>query len=127
RVAVVLHGIEAWTRQDIVTRHLLGKVHRIFADSDHTWTGFIESNPEFSAARHQTLYLGLGSPLDMPTPAPAHFPATLMIGRLDTREDYKGHRQMIGAWPSVLERMPDAQLWIVGSGNLREELQEFAR
>src|SRR5207249_3807785 len=28
RVAVVLHGIEAWTRQDIVTRHLLGKVHR---------------------------------------------------------------------------------------------------
>ena len=34
---------------------------------------------------------------------------------------------MIGAWPSVMARIPDAELWIVGDGSLRPELERVAR
>jgi phosphatidylinositol alpha-1,6-mannosyltransferase len=69
----------------------------------------------------------MGSRLDAGTPAPDERPAVLMISRLEKGEDYKGHRQMIEAWPHVLEEMPDAQLWIAGAGNLRESLEVLAR
>jgi phosphatidylinositol alpha-1,6-mannosyltransferase len=37
-------------------------------------------------------------------------------------EDYKGHRELIAAWPRVRARIPDAQLWIAGCGDLQEDL-----
>jgi len=49
-----------------------------------------------------------------------------MIGRLDKREDYKGHREVINAWSAVVRRVPDAELWIVGEGDLRNELEQLA-
>jgi phosphatidylinositol alpha-1,6-mannosyltransferase len=45
-----------------------------------------------------------------------------MIGRMARDEGYKGHREVIEAWPLVLELLPDARLWIVGEGNLKPEL-----
>jgi phosphatidylinositol alpha-1,6-mannosyltransferase len=126
RVALVLHGVEAWARQDAVTRRLLSRVAMTFCDSDHTWTRFVEHNPDLRALPHRTVHLGLGSAFEGPTPPPAATPSAVMIGRLDTGEDYKGHRQMIAAWPRVLERMPEAQLRIVGNGELRRELEQAA-
>jgi phosphatidylinositol alpha-1,6-mannosyltransferase len=38
----------------------------------------------------------------------------------------KGHEDVIAAWPSVRARVPDAELWIVGSGNDRARLEERA-
>ena len=127
RVALVLHGVEAWARQDAVTRRLLSRVAMIFCDSDHTWTRFVEHNPDLHALPHRTVHLGLGSAFEGQTPPPAATPSALMIARLDKGEDYKGHRQMIAAWPRVLDRMPDAQLRIVGDGDLRPELEHTAR
>jgi phosphatidylinositol alpha-1,6-mannosyltransferase len=49
-----------------------------------------------------------------------------MIGRLSRNEDYKGHREMIHAWPRVLAAMSNAELWIVGDGDLRPELERLA-
>jgi glycosyltransferase involved in cell wall biosynthesis len=60
-------------------------------------------------------------------PPPDERPAALMIGRLQKAEDYKGHHQMIEAWPQVLEKIPDAQLWIAGSGDLRASFEALAR
>ena len=56
---------------------------------------------------------------------PSKVPSVLMVSRLDRGEDYKGHRQMIQAWPRVLERTPEARLCIVGEGNLRHNLEEL--
>jgi phosphatidylinositol alpha-1,6-mannosyltransferase len=47
-----------------------------------------------------------------------------MLSRLLKREDYKGHREMIDAWPLVLKHRPDAELWIAGEGDLRGELED---
>jgi phosphatidylinositol alpha-1,6-mannosyltransferase len=126
RVVVFIHGIEAWRKQDPLTRILLRRVHLILSNSDHTWHRFLSCNPEFKDVPHRTVHLGAGSPVEGVTPRPSQTPVILMIGRLSKRENYKGHRQMIEAWPAVLQRVPRAQLWIVGDGDLRSTLEELS-
>jgi phosphatidylinositol alpha-1,6-mannosyltransferase len=41
----------------------------------------------------------------------------LIVGRLDSRERYKGHDQLLDAWPAVVARVPGARLTIVGEGD----------
>jgi phosphatidylinositol alpha-1,6-mannosyltransferase len=126
RVVLVLHGVESWFKQDPVTRYLLRKVDLILADSDHTWRKFVGHNPAVHGMPHRTVHLGIGSPGASGT-EPSDPPAVLMLGRLAKNEDYKGHRQMIEAWPAILRRKPDAQLWIVGDGDLRLTLEDLSR
>jgi phosphatidylinositol alpha-1,6-mannosyltransferase len=102
-------------------------VDLILSNSDHTWLRFLECNPAFGNAAHRTVHLGAGVSLCRTSPGPDDPPAVLMVGRLNAGENYKGHRQVIGAWPLVLERIPEAQLWIVGDGDLRPSLEDLAR
>jgi len=126
QVIVFLHGIEAWRRQDRLTRSALRSVRLFLSNSDFTWSRFVESNPEFARAARRTVPLGLGAgPAQISDPGDP--PAALMVGRLRRGENYKGHREMIAAWPLVLETTPQAQLWIVGDGDLRPELEQFTR
>lgn len=127
RVVAFLFGIEAWKRQGIISRRLLKRVDMFLSISDHTWDRFVEANPSFARVRHRTVWLGAGRPLDAAVPAPQNPPATLMVGRLARSENYKGHREMINAWPLVLERIPEAELWIAGAGDLRPTLEENVR
>ncbi len=46
------------------------------------------------------------------------------IGRL---EQYKGHHRVITALPKILERRPDAHLWIAGAGPYESKLRELAQ
>src|SRR5437879_12537144 len=81
RVSVFLHGIEAWRRQDRLTRAALRRVHLFLSNSEFTWSRFIAFNPEFAEAAHRTVHLGLGSGVD----GAAWFgapPAILRGGRL---------------------------------------------
>jgi phosphatidylinositol alpha-1,6-mannosyltransferase len=126
RVVVFLHGIEAWRPQDSLTRWALGKVNLFLSNSDHTWERFADFNPSFRETPHETVHLGAGTSLETIPPAPAAKPIALMLGRMLRSEDYKGHRQMIEAWPRVLEMSPDAELWIAGDGDLRPALEQLA-
>jgi glycosyltransferase involved in cell wall biosynthesis/GT2 family glycosyltransferase len=51
-------------------------------------------------------------------------PAIASIGRL---ERYKGHHRVIDAFPYVLNREPEAQLLVVGTGPYEDELRKLAR
>jgi phosphatidylinositol alpha-1,6-mannosyltransferase len=126
RVVVFLHGIEAWRRQDLLTRTLLRRVGRFLTNSDHTWARFAALHPGLAGAAHQTVHLGIGAPATGPVRPPDAVPAALMLGRLARGEDYKGHRELIAAWPRVRERVPDAELWIAGEGDVRPELERLA-
>lgn len=53
--------------------------------------------------------------------------AVLIVGRMDSREQYKGHDQLIDAFADVVTRCPAAQLVVAGSGDDVERLKEKAR
>jgi phosphatidylinositol alpha-1,6-mannosyltransferase len=127
RVVLFLHGVEAWRRHDPVTQLLLKRVKLILSNSDFTWRRFVSCNPALANTAHLTVHLGAGSAvLDSPQISSPR-PYVLMVSRLDAGEDYKGHRQMIEAWPRVLDRVPNARLQIVGDGSLRPQLEDLAR
>jgi len=126
RVILFLHGIEIWEYRSWVDKVCLRQVDLFLSNSDFTWRQFVRANPSYASAPHRTVHLGIGSPLNESASAPSSTPIALMIGRLDKREDYKGHREVINAWSAVVRRVPDAELWIVGEGDLRNELEQLA-
>ncbi len=126
RVVLFLHGIEIGEYRSWADKLCLRQVDLFLSNSDFTWRQFVQANPRYASAPHRTIHLGIGAPLKEGTSAPAPTPAALMIGRLLKREDYKGHREVIGAWPAVVSRVPDAELWIAGDGDLRGELEQLA-
>ena len=123
RSVVFLHGIEAWRKLDRITSWALHHTDLILANSRYTWERFVSANPAFRSAFHRVVHLGAGEPIEGAAPAPAATPIALMLGRMARAEDYKGHRQMIEAWPQVLRLRPQAQLWIAGDGDLSPELE----
>jgi phosphatidyl-myo-inositol dimannoside synthase len=127
RVILFLHGIEAWKQHSLLTRFILRKVDIFLSNSDHTWDRFIGCNPEFRNVPHRTVHLGINGSVAASISTARHRPVALMIGRLLRSEDYKGHRQMIEAWPLVQRSLPEAELWIIGAGDLRRDLEELAR
>jgi phosphatidyl-myo-inositol dimannoside synthase len=127
KVALFLHGIEAWKEQDFLTQRLCKRVDVFWTNSDYTWRRFISSNSVTSDRSHRTLALGLGQAVAPPKPPSAEPPIALMVGRLMKKEDYKGHRELINAWPLVLARIPSAELWIAGDGDLSPKLKTLAK
>src|SRR5581483_8818056 len=117
RLVVLLHGIEAWHRHDWLTRFLLRRVNRFLSVSSHTWSRFVLSHPNLQQAPWCLIHRGTASPLHGHTPPPQGRPAALMLGRIASSEAYKGHEPVIKAWHSVLQRIPEAQLWIAGDGD----------
>jgi phosphatidylinositol alpha-1,6-mannosyltransferase len=121
----MLLGIEAWRRHDPLTRLLLPRVNTFLSISDHTWSRFLEYYPHLASKDHRTVYLGLDVPADTLPREPVEPPAVFIISRLARGENYKGHRELIDAWPLLLQRIPNAQLWIAGDGDLRPELERM--
>ncbi len=125
RIIVFLHGIECWKTLDATTQRLLRRVSMFLTNSDFTWRTFLHYNAAWSDTPQRTIPLGV----DAPTPAiprPDGPSAALIVSRMQQSEDYKGHRQLIRAWPLVSQRLPDAELWIVGGGDLQPDLAALA-
>ena len=118
RRAVFLHGIEAWRRPDPLTRRLLRSTH-VLVNSHYTVE---RAQSALGGLPMKVVHLGVGDAAQLTTP-PAAPPVALMLGRLDAGERYKGHHEVIRCWPNVQKLVPDAQLWMVGDGDLRDELQ----
>jgi phosphatidylinositol alpha-1,6-mannosyltransferase len=126
RVALFLHGIEAWRRPGPLTRRLLSRVDLVLSNSEHTWARCVGVHPEWRAVPQATVHLGLGAPAGGPVARPDPAPTALMLGRLLRAEDYKGHQEVIAAWPRVLARVPAARLWVAGDGDARPGLERLA-
>jgi phosphatidylinositol alpha-1,6-mannosyltransferase len=120
-----LHGVECWRTLDPVTRRLAGSVDCFLTNSSFTWNRFIEHNPFLSGSRHRVVSLGLGE-VEPSLPAPSPVPAALIMGRMQRGEGYKGHEELIRAWPLVRQHVPSAELWIAGGGSLEPELKQIA-
>lgn len=125
RKYLFLHGIECWRPLEGVTRRFVDRIDMFLTNSEFTWNRFAEINPRWKNAPHRTVRLGVGIPEGCVEP-PGRIPAAVIIGRMNAAEDYKGHRELIAAWPLVLQSISDAELWIVGGGDAESNLKGLA-
>ena len=123
---VWLHGVEAWEGLTLGRERTLRQA------------AFVLVNSHYTLARFEALHGPLPNAHVCPLAteedaAPAHNaefagpPTTLILARIDAQEMYKGHTELIEAWPSVIARVPDARLLIAGDGSGLETVRTLAK
>lgn len=129
--AVMLHGIESWSPSlDEARRTALRKARVLIAISPHTSRKVAMAHPELPLS--EPCLLALLPDEERPDRVPADVqvdfgPHTVVIvGRMSSTERYKGHDQLLLAWPRVLAEVRDATLVIVGKGDDQERLRAKA-
>jgi len=128
RYAVFLHGIEAWKRLTANEKQTLVQADLRIANSCYTAARIAEAHPDVGPIVACPLALPPSSHVTTGRP-PAHAlgpHAVLVVGRMNRNERYKGHDELIDAWPLVVQRVPDARLVIAGSGDDAKRLMEKA-
>ena len=127
---VWLHGIEVWKGEQpweqMEPKHLRAAktAGLMLANSNFTRQRALISDRHFAAAK--VCWLATleddppteSAPLDGP-------PIVLILGRLDNAA-YKGHRELIETWASVVDQIPAARLVIAGGGPYIERYREMA-
>ncbi|HEV8577576.1 MAG TPA: glycosyltransferase family 4 protein [Thermoanaerobaculia bacterium] len=126
---VPLYGIEVWRPLDWDRRRALAKATVRFAISAYT----LERARQFCPDLDRTSILPLA--LEEREPDGRTDAALLdrlgegfllITGRMASGERYKGHDQILEAWPGLLAVHPGARLVVAGDGNDRPRLQEKA-
>jgi phosphatidylinositol alpha-1,6-mannosyltransferase len=119
--AVFLHGIEAWRPLTASQRRALGGATVLLANSAYTSARVVAAHAWVRPPEICPLTLPPAEcDADSTRVAPPHIwgpHAVLLVGRLAAAEQYKGHDQLIDAWPGVLSEVPDARLVFVGDGD----------
>ena len=123
--AVFLHGIECWTGLGDSDLMLLNRAALRIANSEFTARRAREMNPGL----RDIAVCPLALPGELPPPHnhPRVDPIVLVVGRLSASERYKGHDELIEAWPHVAARVSGARLVIVGDGDDLPRLRQLAR
>jgi phosphatidylinositol alpha-1,6-mannosyltransferase len=122
---IPLYGIEVWRRLAWDRRRALAHATVVFAISDHTRErarGFV---PGLNGAPVLPLALEERRPegaVDAPLLGRLGRGFFLIVGRMDPRERYKGHDQLLEALTGV----PDARLVVAGDGGDRARLEAKA-
>jgi phosphatidylinositol alpha-1,6-mannosyltransferase len=131
--AVFLHGIEVWRPLTAGELTILEQAECRLANSGYTAARVIDMHPTIGPV--------IPCPLALP---PARIAITLdtadrppirpqprshdvlIVGRMLASERYKGHDELIAAWPRVVAAVPDARLVIAGDGDDRPRLEDKA-
>ena len=120
-------GTECFEQLGTARRRAVRRANRIFSISTHTTRLAASHTPGIPNA---IVVYPCTEPPD-PEPAPyyaaAREPAVLIVGNMHRGLMYKGHQQLIAAWPRVVAECPEALLWIVGHGDGAPLLHDQAR
>ena len=124
---VFLHGIEAWKPLPPAEMAALRGAALRIANSRFTARAIATANPGIGDIA--ICPLALPKHAALPVQQPDRMPdrrTVLVVGRLSAGERYKGHEQLIRAWPDVVARVPDARLVVAGDGDDRPRLERLA-
>ncbi len=116
-----IHGIEVW--ENALPRHINAcrQSSMLVSNSNYTRLRAAKCHGDFERAKVCWLATESNSPPKMKLDPP-RAPTVLIVSRLDAKEGYKGHDELIESWPMVLKEVPNAILRIVGTGNGRDRL-----
>ncbi len=118
---VFLHGIEAWRRLTPADHRWVAGARLRLANSRYTAQRALASNPGLGPIETCPLALPVSRQPREPRSSaqgPELGPhAVLAVGRMSASERYKGHDDLLAAWPAVRARVPDAQLILAGGGD----------
>jgi phosphatidyl-myo-inositol dimannoside synthase len=113
---VWLHGIEVWDQLRPDRLHAAHRMGYMLANTHFTRERAIGYHKLFESARVCPLATTEDDP-PAETAALDGPPTVLILGRLDNiNQAYKGHKELIDIWPSVVDAVPGARLIAVGTG-----------
>jgi phosphatidylinositol alpha-1,6-mannosyltransferase len=118
---VWIHGIEVWGDLSVERKNVLKHASLILSNSSYTLARFEAKHGSLPQAR----VCPLATEEEEPSMMPATFdgpPTVLIVARMDEGDFYKGHRELIEAWPKVISAVPDARLVIVGGGTAKDTI-----
>lgn len=119
---VMIHGIEVW--EHAMPHHLASCRRATFLLANSAFTRDKANRIHGGFDRAKVCWLATEE--DEPVPRTGvRKPQILIVGRMQMGRD-KGHSALIAAMPSVLGRVPEARLMVVGTGNASDELKEQA-
>lgn len=138
RYAVFLHSVEAWESLTGSRLNALRNATLRIANSRYTAERIAAANPGVGPI--DVCHLALDPENSNPDAKTSGLPvdpqegivkqirpnSVLIVGRMLSTERYKGHDQLIRAWPLVLRQVRDAQLVIVGRGDDIPRLKALA-
>jgi len=117
---IFLHGIEAWRPMLPMRRTAVENAALLIANSDYTAARIAEAHPWIGPIAACPLALCAPEPDGASSEAVSaiHGPhVVLVVARMSSNERYKGHDQLLDAWPAVRAHIGDAQLVFAGSGD----------
>ena len=114
-------GAEFFERLGYARQRVMRRASRVFSISAHT--------TQLAARYTPGLRKGIVVPLcsEPPDQDPiigARETAVLIVGNMHGGMMYKGHQQLIAAWPQIVSVCPEAKLWIAGQGDAAPLLRE---
>jgi phosphatidylinositol alpha-1,6-mannosyltransferase len=118
--AVFLHGIEIWRSLSPGERKALQAASLLIANSSYTVRRVKHVHPWIGPIAECPLALPDSAVLaeDRDPARPRERPATVIIvARMSAEERYKGHDQVLEAWPAVRAQVGTARLIVVGDGD----------
>lgn len=129
---VFIHGIEAWRALTPVQRQILNGASLRVANSRLTARRLADANPDVGPIAVCPLALPHDFTVDgdrasPEPPIPLGSKAVVLVARMMARERYKGHDELLAAWPAVRASVPDARLVFVGDGDDVDRLRGRAR
>jgi len=131
KLIVQLHGIEAWSRPDRVRRYAVERANLVLCVSRYTRDAVLDwatIAPERIVVMPNTV-----APIFTPGDGAAlreelclvGKKVLLTVGRMDSRERYKGQDKVIAALPQLIAEGHDVVYVIVGDGDDRARLEKL--
>jgi phosphatidylinositol alpha-1,6-mannosyltransferase len=120
---IFLHGIEAWRDLSATQRRVLEGASLRLANSAYTITRLQAAHPWLGPVWECPLAIHIESAQVTPATAKIGPPTVLIVARMSAEERYKGHDQLLEAWPAVRSRIPGARLVVIGEGDDVERLR----
>jgi phosphatidylinositol alpha-1,6-mannosyltransferase len=120
-----MHGIDVWESAHAAHLKRLRAADLLLVNSEYTRARATRLHRGLEKAR--VCWLATESDEPAPPLLHDHAPTVTILSRIEASESYKGHRELIEAWPRVRKLVGNAELVIAGDGSGRHALEQLAR